>query len=127
LKETDDILAVLISSLMMFDIAEAAERIGIRPNSIRHGEGNLGGVLGEVAMMEAYPGSRYSEDIYNSDLVIGDKLVEIKTKKCGDFTPHLDYEAGVTAYNATQEADLYLAFQSGRRAANQLSLALRAG
>lgn len=29
----------------------------------------------------------YSEDIYNSDLMIDDKLVEVKTKKRGDLTP----------------------------------------
>jgi hypothetical protein len=68
LRETDDILAVLISSLIMFDVAEAADRIGSRANSIRHGEGNLDGVLGEV-VMEAYSASRYSQDIYNSDIV----------------------------------------------------------
>ena len=34
---------------MMFDVGEAAERIGIHPNSIRHEEGNLDGVLGEIA------------------------------------------------------------------------------
>ncbi len=94
----------------MFDNAQAeANRIGLLRNSIRGGDGNLVGCIGEQGFIHLFPGS-ISDNTFHHDIIWNGLKIEVKTKqrKAG---PRIYYEASVSNYNTTQQADYY-AFMS---------------
>ena len=94
----------------MFARAKAeAIRIGKLKNSIRNGDGNLVGCIGEQAFLYLFPGA-VSNNTYQHDITYDGLTIECKTKqrRCG---PQLSFEASVANYNTTQKADVY-AFMS---------------
>jgi len=93
-----------------YEFAEAAaQEMGCLRNSIRQGEGNVTGFLGEALVKRAF--SVGSNNTYNFDLTFNDEeglaTFEVKTK---DRTapPLLHYQASVAAFNTKQQADFYV-------------------
>ncbi len=89
-----------------------AANIGSLNNSILGGGGNVVGCLGELAFIYLFPGA-VSHNTYQHDLIYKGYTIECKTKN-RKFPPLPKYEASVSVYNTSQDADYY-AFLSVRR------------
>ena len=89
-------------------ICEAkALEMGHLRNSIRQGEGNLAGFLGELAVHRWLVGSTW-ENTYHYDVIeAGGRAVDAKTKCC-TTRPELDFECSVPAASTFQECDDYV-------------------
>ena len=79
-------------------------------NSIKSGEGNLTGAIGEIVAFDYYEQQDklviHSGD-FNFDLLIDGSKIEVKTMECN--TPPKDhYECNVSLFNAEQDCDYYL-------------------
>lgn len=91
----------------MYSRAEAnAAALGELRNSIRRGEGNLCGFLGEEVVKIAFPGST-SQNTFQHDVDYDGCTFEVKTKD-RTVRPKWDYEASVANFNARQNADYYV-------------------
>ena len=79
-------------------------------NSIKNGEGNLLGAIGEIVAFDYYQEQDklviHSGD-FNFDLLIDGSKIEVKTMECNS-TPKGEYEFNVSLYNAEQQCDYYL-------------------
>ena len=79
-------------------------------NSIKEGEGNLIGAIGEIVAFDYYEGQGknviHSGDI-NFDLLIDGSKIEVKTMEV-NATPKEYHECNVSLYNAEQKCDYYL-------------------
>ena len=75
-------------------------------NSVTRGEGNKAGAIGEIMVMDRFAkDSTYAGD-YDYDLIIKDKKVDVKTKRC-DYRPEAHHQANILAFNTTQKCDYY--------------------
>ncbi|CAB4122731.1 hypothetical protein UFOVP28_36 [uncultured Caudovirales phage] len=83
-----------------------SNEMGHIKNSIRKGEGNLTGFLGELMVVEAFPGAQES-NTHNYDVVRNGRKLEVKSKD-RTIEPSLSYDVSVAAYNTRQAADYYL-------------------
>lgn len=81
-------------------------QMGILNNSIRNGEGNLAGFIGEEAVLRAWPGAT-SCNTFHHDIECDGIKYEVKTKD-RTVAPRLSYEASVANFNSTQTADFYV-------------------
>lgn len=79
--------------------------MGTLRNSIRKGEGNAAGFLGEE-IVKTYFGVD-SNNTYQYDLLFAGKRVEVKTKNT-TVIPRINYECSVASYNASQDCDFYV-------------------
>jgi len=107
---TDGIIEVEITDEMVSAARAKAQEMGALKNSIRRGDGNLAGFLGEEVVRAAWGGT--SEDnTYQHDIVFEDEngtvTFEVKTKD-RTVPPRLDYEASVANFNTSQRADFYV-------------------
>jgi hypothetical protein len=79
-------------------------------NSLRNGEGNLLGAIGEIVAFDYYQGQDklviHSGD-FNFDLLIDGSKIEVKTME-SNSPPKDHYECNVSLYNAEQDCDYYL-------------------
>lgn len=79
-------------------------------NSIKNGEGNLTGAIGEIVAFDYYQEQDklviHSGD-FNYDLLIDGSKIEVKTMECNS-PPKGEYECNVSLFNAEQECDYYL-------------------
>jgi hypothetical protein len=79
-------------------------------NSLRNGEGNLLGAIGEIVAFDYYQGQDklviHSGD-FNFDLLIDGSKIEVKTMEV-NATPKEYHECNVSLYNAEQQCDYYL-------------------
>jgi hypothetical protein len=79
-------------------------------NSLRNGEGNLLGAIGEIVAFDYYQGQDklviHSGD-FNFDLLIDGSKIEVKTMEV-NATPKEYHECNVSLYNAEQDCDYYL-------------------
>ena len=79
-------------------------------NSIKNGEGNLIGAIGEIVAFDYYQGQDklviHSGD-FNFDLLIDGSKIEVKTMEV-NATPKEYHECNVSLYNAEQQCDYYL-------------------
>ena len=79
-------------------------------NSIKNGEGNLTGAIGEIVAFEYYEGQDklviHSGD-FNYDLLIDGSKIEVKTMESNSPPKHY-YECNVSLFNAEQDCDYYL-------------------
>jgi hypothetical protein len=96
---------IIITPDMIREAKELAEQLGTLRNSIRKGEGNLAGFLGEVCFLKHYVDAHRDND-YNHDIVIHNKRVEVKTKD-RTVTPKPYYECSIANYNTKQLTDYY--------------------
>lgn len=103
---SDGIIEVEITPEMMASAQAKATDLGHLKNSIREGEGNLTGFLGEEAILAAFPDA-VSENTYQHDVTILGKKWEVKSKD-RTVLADLSYEGSVAAYNTRQGADEYV-------------------
>jgi hypothetical protein len=79
-------------------------------NSLRNGEGNLLGAIGEIVAFDYYQEQDklviHSGD-FNFDLLIDGSKIEVKTMEV-NATPKEYHECNVSLYNAEQQCDYYL-------------------
>lgn len=91
------------------DMADAAllmaEEMGHLNNSIREGEGNIYGFLGELIFMEIAGG--FHRNTYDWDVVFPDgTTVDVKSK-CVTTPPKPYYECSVASIGTKQDCDYY--------------------
>ena len=99
-------IEVKITEEMIAKAKEQAIAMGELRNSIRKGEGNLVGFIGEQVAQKVLGG--FIDNTYDHDLMMDDFMtaVDVKTKEtaCAPL-PH--YSCSVANYNATQKCDYY--------------------
>lgn len=98
---------VILPSVELVDEAMAkAQELGSLKNSIRSGDGNFVGILGEMAFAREY-GFTYAPT-YNYDVITtGGKKLDVKTKE-RNVACLESYLATVADYNTKQECDGYV-------------------
>lgn len=99
------IIPVPISDKMVSEAKEKAEEMGKLNNSIRSGEGNIVGFLGEEIVKSFF--NITSRNTYNYDILYNDKKYEVKTKET-TVVPKDTYDCSVAAYNTKQQCDYYI-------------------
>jgi hypothetical protein len=102
----DGFIEIPITAEMIFEASDRAARMGELKNSIRHGEGNIIGFLGEAITLQAFPGA-ISCPTYEYDILRNNQRLEVKSKD-RSVRPELHYEVSVAEYNSTQHADFYI-------------------
>jgi hypothetical protein len=83
---------------------EKSENLGVLNNSIRKGDGNVFGFLGEILMAD-----HWGVDLantYDYDLIVKNYKVDVKTKSCTS-KPKPEYFCTVADYNPYQKCDIY--------------------
>jgi hypothetical protein len=83
---------------------EKAKNLGILNNSIRSGEGNVFGFLGEILMADHW--SVNLSNTYDYDLIVKNLKIDVKTKSCTS-KPKPEYFCSVTDFNPNQKCDIY--------------------
>jgi len=99
-------IEVDITKEMISRALELSKALGNLKHSIRGGEGNLAGFLGEECVLKAFPKASRDND-YQHDLVLENKRLEVKTKD-RTVIPRTYYECSVPSYNTHQDADYYV-------------------
>lgn len=84
---------------------ERAERMGELRNSIRRGEGNLVGFIGEI-VVNGYIGGQLA-DTYDYDLLKEGVRLDVKTKETS-VRPKPYYECSIADFNPDQKCDHYV-------------------
>jgi hypothetical protein len=99
-------IEVLITQDMIEEANRKASEMGELRNSIRHGEGNVIGFLGELVAQKVLGGM--IDNDYDHDLLLDDFMttVDVKTKST-TVTPKDYYDCSVAAYNTKQKCDYY--------------------
>ena len=83
---------------------EKAAEMGRILNSIRRGEGNIVGLLGEIIFARHFGASLHSK--YDYDTVLNSMKIDVKTKET-TVVPRDEYLASVAAHNIKQKCDVY--------------------
>jgi len=90
--------------------AEKLYLFNILKNSIKEGEGNLLGAIGEIVAFDYYQEQDklviHSGD-FNFDLLIDGSKIEVKTSEC-NVLPKDYHSCNVSLFNAEQDCDYYL-------------------
>jgi hypothetical protein len=81
-----------------------AQEMGVIRNSIRKGNGNLVGFLGEILFAKHFGGT--IDNTYDYDVIVNGLKVDVKTKET-TVKPRDHYYATVAAYNTKQKCDAY--------------------
>jgi hypothetical protein len=102
----DHFIEVEITADMHARAQAKAQEMGELKNSIRRGQGNLAGFLGEEVVLAAWSGS-VSHNTFQHDITFEEATFEVKTKD-RTVNPRIDYEASVADYNTHQTADFYV-------------------
>lgn len=102
----DGFIEIQITPEMTTRAREKAEEMGELRNSIRKGQGNLAGFLGEEVVLAAWPTAE-SHNTYQHDITFEGVSFEVKTKD-RTVPPRGFYEASVANYNTSQKADFYV-------------------
>jgi len=96
-----------ISPSMIEQATSMANKLGSLNNSIRKGEGNIAGYLGQISVLNAIENMKW-DDTYDYDLIWDNELkVEVKTKD-RTVRPKSFYECSVSSANNSQKADIYV-------------------
>jgi hypothetical protein len=82
-----------------------ADEMGRLNNSIKNGEGNVAGFLGELVVADCI-GAEVN-NTYDYDLKKGLLTFDVKTKLCTS-KPKPEYECSVAAFNISQKCDYYV-------------------
>lgn len=83
---------------------QKSQEMGKLNNSIRKGEGNIIGFLGEILFIREFGGTH--SNTYDYDVIFNDKKIDIKTKET-TVEPKSYYYASVAAFNTKQKCDAY--------------------
>mgnify|MGYP003345028626 CR=1 FL=1 len=97
-------LLLIPSYSQITEAQQKAKHLGVLNNSIRKGEGNVYGFLGEILM--AYYLKVNIENTYDYDLIVKNYKVDVKTKTCTS-EPKPNYFCTVADYNTKQDCDIY--------------------
>lgn len=101
-------IEVPITEAMRKVAKKKAEALGKLKNSIKKGEGNITGFLGEMAANKILKGRIVSGTSFDFDITTKDeKTWEVKTKS-RSVAPRPDYNATVCAKNTKQKCDNYV-------------------
>ena len=99
-------IIVDITPEMTISAKRKADEMGELRNSIRKGQGNLTGFLGEECFIKSFDQSKIVNG-YDYDLRIGNYTVEIKTKD-RTVPPKSNFECSIANHNTKQETDFYV-------------------
>lgn len=94
-----------ITEEMIEEAKRLANELGSLRNSIRNGEGNIVGFLGEICFLKQYP-EAFRDNDYDHDIIYKNKRVEVKTKD-RTVIPKSHYECSIANYNTKQLTDYY--------------------
>lgn len=94
-----------ISKEILENANSKAIEMGALNNSIRKGNGNFVGFVGEHIVSE-YLGIDL-DNSYDYDIVVGGYPCDIKTKECTS-PPEPHYECSIAAFNTKQECKVYI-------------------
>lgn len=99
-------IEVKITEEMIAKAQQSAEEMGKLRNSIRKGEGNLVGFIGEQVAHQVLGG--FIDNTYDHDIVLDDFMttVDVKTKET-TCAPKPYYSCSVADYNTKQKCDYY--------------------
>ena len=99
-------IEIPITFEMIEQARQQAAEMGALRNSIREGEGNLVGFIGEQVAQKVLGG--FIDNTYDHDLMMDDFLttVDVKTKET-TVAPKPHYDCSVAAYNTKQKCDYY--------------------
>lgn len=104
---TDEGFIVVHITDEMRNRAEAkSSQMGTLRNSIRNGQGNVCGFLGEEVVLSAWKDA-VSNNSFNHDIDLNGIRLEVKSKD-RTVPPSLHYETSIANYNSTQTADFYV-------------------
>ena len=98
-------IEVIITQDMIDTARQKATEMGSLRNSIRNGNGNLVGFIGEQVALHVMGGSE--ANTYDYDMITEDgRKVDVKTKQT-TVKPKTFYECSVAKFNTTQKCDMY--------------------
>jgi len=105
-----EIARILITPEM---VARAEKRFdfGVLNNSVTKGDGNIGGALGEIVVMERLGKKYHVENVstFDYDLIVNGFKIDVKTKRFSEkFTPNSNWNLNIFDFNTTQGCDYYL-------------------
>lgn len=98
-------IEITITEDIVRQARERAVRMGELRNSIRHGEGNLVGFIGEIIVNEYIGGELV--DTYDYDLTMGGIKFDVKTKET-TVKPKPYYECSIADFNPNQNCHHYI-------------------
>ena len=96
---------IFITNDMFIKAREESIKMGVLRNSIRRGDGNLIGFLGEYITQAALGGC--NDNTFDYDLVLGEYKLDVKTKATS-VVPLDTYECSVAGFNTSQKCDIYV-------------------
>jgi|TARA_Y100000034_G_C6828247_1_gene373636 hypothetical protein len=99
-------IGIKITKDMIEQCIAKAEAIGRLKNSIRKGEGNLAGTIGEYVVHQLLENSQWT-NTYDYDLIDDSKKIDVKTKVCSS-KPLDFYECSIAATSTHQDCDEYI-------------------
>lgn len=83
-----------------------SKEVGVLENSIRSGEGNICGALGEEIFLAAFP-EAVSNRTFSHDVRLGGVKIEVKTKDRTVY-PQDHYDCSLAHFNDRQETNFYV-------------------
>jgi len=98
-------IEIEITQEMIIEAKRLADELGSLRNSIRNGEGNIVGFLGELCFLKHYK-EAFRDNDYDHDIIFNNKKVEVKTKD-RTVPPKPEYECSIANYNTKQLTDYY--------------------
>ena len=98
------LIEIPITPAMIQQAEQKSVEMGKLKNSIRDGEGNLAGFVGEFAVNEVFLGA--VTNTFDYDILLGGVKIDVKTKEVS-FVPNPWYESSVACYNTRQKCDWY--------------------
>jgi hypothetical protein len=98
-------IEIKITPAMVQKAKTKAAQMGALNNSIRQGDGNLVGFLGEQIAQQVLGATE--KNSYHYDLVLPNgQTIDVKTKQT-TVKPRVDYDCSVAAFNTKQQCDYY--------------------
>lgn len=99
---------IICTKKMLLNAYNKHQALGKLNNSIRKGQGNFDGFVGENALKLFLDlPLDLEQNTYDYDVVYHKKTIDVKTKKTS-VIPQPIYEASVAAYNTKQLCDFYV-------------------
>ena len=100
-----DMIEVTIKQDMVNRAILRSRKMGSIRNSITSGQGNIAGFIGEEVVNE-YIGGKIV-DHYDYDLIVGHRLVDVKTKRCTS-RPKGYYDCSIASTSTHQKCTEYI-------------------
>lgn len=94
-----------ITAQVLAQAKKESRELGELRRSMRHGEGNLCGILGEILVAD-YSGATRAIVNYDYDLVLNNIKIDVKSKERG-VPPLRSFNCSVPAQNTSQKCDVY--------------------